>query len=289
VWFFKLQTPNMFLRWAWPRSVADIDDVPSTYERSAWERAEGPVAKALAGVRLMSWKRRDELLGERFSVLGVCSHVDREYLQRLGVDRPIHVIPNGYERPAIDPPIRRLGSPPRLGFIGIFDYFPNRDGAQWFAKRCWPLIKQAIPDARLRLVGRYSDSGLAPQGPEIDGLGWVADASDEISTWSAMGGPILEGGGTRGKIAHAFSLRCPIVSTPLGAYGYDVVDGREMFLAESPHRFAQACIQAIQQPDQASAMAARAWQLFLTRWTWDAIRPNIWAAAEDGLRRNGSH
>jgi glycosyltransferase involved in cell wall biosynthesis len=285
IWFCKLPTANAFPCWNWSRSVADIDDVPSTFERSAWERAQGLKEGVLAGVRLVSWTRRDKLLGERFTVLGVCSEVDKQYLQGLGVDAPIHVIPNGYERPAIVP-VRRVATPPRLGFIGIFDYFPNRDGIQWFANHCWPLIKREVPDARLRLVGRYSDGTLAPKGPDIDGLGWIAEADDEISTWSAMVVPIHLGGGTRGKIAHAFSVKCPVISTPHGAYGYGATDGREMALAQSAPDFAAACVRAIRQPDDARDMAERAWQLFLTRWNWDAIRPSVWASVEDCLRRS---
>ena len=35
-----------------------------------------------------------------------------------------------------------------------------------------------------------------------------------------------------------------------------------------------------------SAMAERAYAAFLEKWTWDAIAPKVWAAAEDCLRRN---
>ena len=34
----------------------------------------------------------------------------------------------------------------------------------------------------------------------------------------------------------------------------------------------------------ASAMADRAYAAFLQNWTWDAIAPRVWAAAEDALR-----
>jgi glycosyltransferase involved in cell wall biosynthesis len=285
VWFCKLRTPNMFPQWTWARSVGDIDDVPSTFEQSAVQTAHGFKAWLLARLRHRSWKRRDALLGERFSVLGVCSELDRRYLQSLGVKAPLHVIPNGFERPARVTP-RKPASPPRIGFIGIFDYAPNLGGIQWFARECWPRIKRALPDARLRLVGRHSDGPLKPAGPDIDGLGFVADVDEEIASWSAMVVPIQLGAGTRGKIAQAFSLKCPVVATSLGAYGYEAQHGREMMLADAPDDFANACIRVARNPAEADAMAERAWQQFLEKWTWDAIRPRIWAAAEDCLRQN---
>jgi glycosyltransferase involved in cell wall biosynthesis len=96
--------------------------------------------------------------------------------------------------------------------------------------------------------------------------------------------PIRMGAGTRVKIVHGFSRKCPIVSTSLGAHGYDVADGRELYLADSPEQFSSACIKAVREPKQAAEMADRAWREFLEKWTWEAVRPRVWAAAEDCLR-----
>jgi glycosyltransferase involved in cell wall biosynthesis len=224
------------------------------------------------------------LLGNRFTVLAVCSELDRRYLQSLGVTTPMHVIPNGSERPGAVP-VRNREMPPRIGFMGIFDYPPNAAGVRWFVKECWPRIKREVPDARLRLVGRDTDGPARPVGPDIDALGWLSDVAPEASTWCAMIVPIHVGAGTRGKISHAFSMKVPVVSTTLGAYGYDAQNGDVMHLADSAQPFAEACIRVVRDPAAAEAMAERAWHAFLERWTWEAIRPRIWAAAEDCLRR----
>jgi glycosyltransferase involved in cell wall biosynthesis len=166
------------------------------------------------------------------------------------------------------------------------EYGPNIEGISWFANKCWPQIKRQVPDARLRLVGRYSDGPLKPSGADIDGLGWVADSASEIATWSAMVVPIHRGAGTRLKIAQSLSLKCPVVSTPLGAYGYEIRDRYEAYLAESAEDFAKACVQAIREPAEAAKLAERAWQKFLQYWTWEAIRPRVWAAVDDCLQRS---
>lgn len=285
VWFAKLRTPNMFPRWRWPRAVADIDDVPSTFEAAAVQLARNPGPRLTAWLRYWSWRRRDARLGERFDVLGVCSEADRRYLASLGVRAEVHVLPNGFARPA-RPPARRPASPPRIGFIGIFDYEPNLEGLRWFVRECWPRVKRELPGARLRLVGRLSDGPLKPAGPDIDGLGWVADADAEMATWSAMAVPILLGAGTRGKIAHAFSVKCPVVSTTLGAHGYEARHGAEMLFGDTPGEFAAACVRLAREPETGAAIAERAWSVFLERFTWESIRPRVWAAALAGLRRH---
>lgn len=286
IWFFKLRGPNMFPYAPWPRSVVDVDDVPSTYEQAVLRNKCGLRERLRAHLNLFSWRRRERLLGERFTVLTVCSEGDKQYLNSIGVKSPTHVIPNGFEKPRTEP-VRKPGTPPRIGFIGLFDYLPNREGIHWFANQCWPRIKREVPEARLRLVGQGSDGPAKPDAPGVEGLGWLANPADEIATWSATVVPIRLGAGTRVKIAQAFSQKCPIVSTTLGAYGYEAVDGREMYLADSAEAFAERCVRAIREPEKAAQMAEKAWRQFLENWTWDAIRPRIWAAAEDCLRLSG--
>src|SRR5262245_4126971 len=63
-WFCKLRTANMLPQWAWPSSIVDIDDVPSTYERSLFA-TEPAGARVATYARYQSWKRRERLLGQR--------------------------------------------------------------------------------------------------------------------------------------------------------------------------------------------------------------------------------
>ena len=96
--------------------------------------------------------------------------------------------------------------------------------------------------------------------------------------------PVRVGAGTRVKIADGFSRKCPIVSTRLGAFGYDVESGRELILADSADSFADACVRVLGGREEAEEMAERAWVRFLERWTWDALAPRVHAAVEFALR-----
>jgi hypothetical protein len=101
VWFFKLSSPDMFPSAAWRRSVVDIDDVPSTYERAKLQVTDNLRDSLLARRNVFAWERREKLLGRRFTVLSVCSHEDKQYLEKTGARAAIHVIPNGYNAPWI--------------------------------------------------------------------------------------------------------------------------------------------------------------------------------------------
>src|SRR5947207_6939632 len=121
VWVLNSRTPNILNQWHWPNSVLDIDDLPSAFQRTVSQNGAGLNEKLKAGIRMCLLQRRERFWKERFSVLSVCSEADRQY---LGGGEHIHVIPNGFERPAVEP-VRNLSTPPLTGFIGLYSYLPN--------------------------------------------------------------------------------------------------------------------------------------------------------------------
>ena len=279
VWILNSRVPSILQRWGWPHSHLDIDDVPSTYFRSHGGR--GITYRLKARIYRVLAKRRELRFKRRFTTLSVCSDEDRTY---LGAGDRIHVIPNGFERPASVPVAQPLAEEPRIGFIGLCSYPPNADGVRWFLRDVWPTVRQAVTGVRFRLIGKNAEHLVDSSHPDVDALGWVEDPAAEIGTWSVMAIPIRFGGGTRVKIADAFSRKCPVVSTSLGAFGYGVEDGRQLRLADMPEAFAAACIELVRDRGRAAAMAERAWSEFLQKWTWDVVAPRVWEAAEDCLR-----
>ena len=174
-------------------------------------------------------------------MVAVASEEDRRY---LGSAARITVVPNGFNPPTEQHP-KIATEPPRIGFIGTLRWLPNKSGVEWFIRDVWPQIKREMPMVRLRLIGEGSGESIASLGPDIDGLGWVEDPSREIASWSAMIVPVRCGAGTRVKIVDAFSKKCPVVSTSLGAFGYEVLSGEDILLADNPMDFAQACVQLL--------------------------------------------
>ena len=275
VWIYGLTIPNAFGLWRWPHTVLDFDDIPSCVHRTAMIQASGLLEKLREYRQVLVWRRREKFLLERFDAICSASEADRDKLRRsLGRSERLYVVPNGFARPKQEPG-RRPVTPPRVGFIGTFGHQPNRDGARWFIENVWPDILQTMPHARLRLVGDRSEKETWKTSRNIDALGWVADTESEMATWSLTVVPVFVGGGTRVKTAEAFSRKCPVVSTTLGVYGYDVVNGREVLIADSSEEFASKCLRLLADPSAGVAMAEVAWQRFLKHWTWDSYADRV--------------
>lgn len=279
VWIHSLPLANAFGRVHWPRTVLDIDDLPSTYYQSLLAQAVGVVEKIRCRRQVRLWQRREKKIPERFAAVCVCSAPDRAV---LGGAENIFTVPNGFD--ALEKiSARSPAAPPRLGFVGKFDYEPNRDGVLWFVKNVWPLILEKIPAARLRLVGAGTDQENWAAHKNIEALGFVADGAGEMATWTLSIVPVLTGGGTRIKIVEAFSRRCPVVTTTPGAYGYEVTDGRELFLADDAKTFAEKCLRLLANPALAETMTATASEKFLQNWTWAAQSPRVAVAVQHVL------
>ena len=57
--------------------------------------------------------------------------------------------------------------------------------------------------------------------------------------------PLMFESGTRFKILEAGACGIPVVSTTLGAEGLDVIDGRDILIADKPEEFATAVLRLI--------------------------------------------
>jgi len=286
VWFFGLRVANGLKRWRWPNSILDIDDIPSEFYRSVafakhgWRLRER--IEALHHTRI--WRRHESRITERFDTVGVCSLQDRTYFKN---DERVFVLPNGFDVPK-STPIPAPSSPPRIGFIGRLDYPPNLHGLRWFIREVWPAIRRRVPDGVLRVLGTTKDKNEFADMPGVDGLGWVADSDSEMATWSCTIVPVFEGGGTRVKISNAWSRKCPVVSTALGAFGYDALHNRELLLADTAADFANACLKLIDDPPEGRRLADNAYKAFLSRWTWEANLPTLRRMLQATLAHGGA-
>jgi polysaccharide biosynthesis protein PslH len=271
IWLHTAQTANVFQIYKWPHSVLDIDDVKSRLHTSFARSEKNIIKKLIQYRRAIIWKRRELDFKKRFDVFTVTNNEDRRY---LGEDSNIEVVPNGFNIPK-EVLTFETKMPSRIGFIGTFDWLPNKNGMKWFIKNVWPIIKKTLPDLRLRIVGKGSDVLFCENEHDIEGLGWIEDPGLEIASWSAIVIPIHEGGGTRVKIAEAFCRKCPVVSTEIGVSGYEVKNEEDLFIANNEEEFARACILLVKDEALRRKIAENAWNKAITKWTWNSIEKDV--------------
>ncbi len=187
-------------------------------------------AGALAGVQ-------GRALSEFDHVVAV-SEVERDRFVAFGSDPDVITVPNGVEplsEPAGPPAGPGPGEPLRLLFVGSLNYEPNAQGLEWFAHEVAPRVRE-------RLAIAIEVVGPGRRGPELPGvtyLGRVDDVGAAYARAHAAVVPLRAGAGSRLKVVEALARGVPLVSTPLGVEGYDVVDGEDALIADDPQTLAE--------------------------------------------------
>jgi sugar transferase (PEP-CTERM/EpsH1 system associated) len=210
----------------------------------------------------------------------VCvSEADAAAVQQL--DRAVRpaVVPNGvdtefYRREAVAP----LDLPGHsLIFTGTMDFRPNVDAMLWFASEVLPLVKRAVPDIHLYIVGQRPHARLEAlrADPAITITGAVEDIRPYTSAAEVYVVPLRMGGGTRLKLLEAFALQTPIVSTTLGAEGFEVTPDRELLLADDAAAFASAIENLLVDRDRARALGVAGRAFAVEHYDWRIIVPRL--------------
>ncbi len=159
-------------------------------------------------------------------------------------------VPFFYEKPIVTREQRRpFAEKKNFCWIGNFRHEPNLDGLRWFRNEIWPLIREQLPDARLRIYGAYPPeevmgwNGRAGTGGGKDGIEVKGSALtlDEVFVDARVNvAPLRFGAGVKGKIMEGFRYGVPCVSTKIGSEGlFGQFPGYE---ANTARDFANACV-----------------------------------------------
>ena len=169
--------------------------------------------------------------------------VDR-FRTMFGVSR-ISEVPTGVDISFFSPPPSQANRIADLVFVGSMDWLPNIDGCTYFVNDILPVIRKRKPDVTVAIVGRSPGTDIlemAQRDPKIQVSGTVPDIRPYLWGSSVSIVPLRIGGGTRLKIYEAMAAKIPIVSTTIGAEGLPVLNGRHLFLADTPEEFAHRCV-----------------------------------------------
>ncbi len=210
----------------------------------------------------------------RFDYVVAVSGVDREKMQReYGIEYIVDV-PTGVDTEYFRPCGIENRKPHSLLFTGSMDWLPNEDAIRHFTEQIMPRVRQAIPDVRLTVVGRYPSPSLIElvrRDPAIVLTGRVGDVRPYMEQAAAYVVPLRIGGGTRLKIYEAMAMEKAVVSTSIGAEGLPVRDGVDLLLADTPQAFANAVVRVLTDPELADRLGAHAARTVRERFTWGKV------------------
>jgi glycosyltransferase involved in cell wall biosynthesis len=216
--------------------------------------------------RLLRWEARrigafDRTLVARAAHTTVVSQRDLADLVAAepGIAGRVSVLPCAVEVPAALPATAGSGNVVLLQ--GNLGYFPTVDGARWFAREVWPVLRRLYPGVEWRLAGSRPTRAIRALGT-LRGIKVVADPEDlatELACASVVIAPLRAGSGTPNKVLEAMAAGVPVVTTPAGAAGLDGTAGHEIAVAADNWQFAQAIAHLLTDAEAARRQATAAW------------------------------
>ena len=209
----------------------------------------------IARQALMYWRYERHTMARADANVYV-SEVDAATYRRFFPGRPATVVPNGVDTQYFSP-TDAAPEPATLVFEGNMMFGPNVEAARRLALEILPLVRDAVPAARVVLVGR-------DPAPEIRALAsdhvMVTGTVDYVRPYLARGTvfacPMRLGSGIKNKILQAWSMARPVVATPASLGGLSARDGVNLLVREDNHGFADAVLELMRHPERATQLGA---------------------------------
>lgn len=273
-----IQRPNMapYIKAISPtsgcRKILTLHDVPYIqYRRMVSVERDWSAKRRLLFMDLLFSKRTILKYARRFDKCIMVSEHDGDTLKRAAPDIDVAVVPNGVDATAY----RLLTSQsvaPVLLFAGRMNYHPNVDGAIFFCREIFPLIKQQIPDAKLLIVGSGPrDSVQALASEDITVTGFVESVVPYYQQALVSVVPLRSGSGTRLKILESMALGRPVVSTTLGCEGLKVTQEENILVADTPTDFVTQTVRLLRDESLRQRLITNGRNLVEGTYDWQVI------------------
>ncbi|GAB4531598.1 MAG: TIGR03087 family PEP-CTERM/XrtA system glycosyltransferase [Amphiplicatus sp.] len=193
---------------------------------------------------------------------------------RAGLARACDWFGNGVDTDYFAPRADRPAPPRRADvvFVGMMNYRPNVEAAEWFVREVWPRVRARAPQAGFAVVGARPAGRVrrlaGRRGVVVTGA--LDDVRPYLQHARAVVAPLRIARGVQNKALEAMAMARPLVATPQAAAGLAVRAGEEMIVADGAAAFADAVLRLLNDPKRGDAIGASARARMKADYAWPA-------------------
>jgi glycosyltransferase involved in cell wall biosynthesis len=126
-----------------------------------------------------------------------------------------------------------------LLFVGSFEHQPNVDAVYFLKNDIMPLVWKKHPEIKVMVIGSNPTPEIENLTTEsFQVLGYVEDLASYFNTTKLFVAPLRYGAGIKGKIGQSLEYGLPLVTTDIGAEGFDFGAFSNECIALNPEDFA---------------------------------------------------
>lgn len=188
------------------------------------------------------WRQADRVVA--------VSEADKNKMIEVEPEINVDVVPNGVNLDLFKKKTSWSSKTPTLLFVSNFNWLQNTEAAQYLINDVFPLVKEKIDNAQVRIVGQHIPKELREKESRDIKIKEVAedDVQSIVEAYhdaDVFVTPLKGPGGTRLKNFAAMASQLPIVSTSVGMSGLGVKDGEHVFIADSWGKMADAVVRIL--------------------------------------------
>jgi glycosyltransferase involved in cell wall biosynthesis len=249
-------------------SVLTIHEAYSANAYQAFHSAKGSFEQLRMFSRWMSMLNYEISMCNAFDRIVTMTKDDAAYLRSYARRANIRAIPigidAGYFQCVSD---SSQEQPVQIVFVGNFRHVPNVEAAEFLLKEISPYF----PQVECIIAGSYLPAALQKTSNAIF-PGYIADTRQLFrSSNTIFVAPLFSGTGQRVKLLEAFAMGAAVVTTPVGAAGFPVVNGEQAIIADNPREFRAAVTALASSSDLRARLGRAARRMIVEQFTWERI------------------
>lgn len=271
-------------------AVIDLHDSITLLTIRAGRRERSRLGRLRLYFSARGIRKIEARLSRTFGAIIVNSSVDETFLRNLNPSANTLTIGNGVDSDFFSPGEVEPDMT-KIVFTGVMTYAPNEDAALHFAETILPVIQKRHPQTQFWVVGKEPGpkvQALAAR-PGIHVTGGVPDIRPYARAAGVVVSPLRFGTGVKNKLLAALSMKKAVVATSTTIEGLDVVDRRDLLVADDPADFAAKVIMLIENPEYGNRLAQSGHEFVRERYSWESSARQLEQALTDVVNRTGDH
>ncbi len=135
-------------------------------------------------------------------------------------------------------------------FIGGFDHKPNVDCVNYLHSEIMPLVWKTHPEISISIIGsKVPEEIKILNAPNFRVIGYVENLDSYFNTVRIFVAPLRYGAGIKGKIGQSLEYSLPLVTTNIGAEGFDFFENSNIMIANTTQDIAEKIIKIYENED----------------------------------------
>lgn len=270
-------------------AIVDVHDSQTLLWRRMLTAERDWRKRLTAYLGLITAKRLEGTLERTFDLIITNSTVDEQVIRELSTKSKTLTITNGVDMEYFAPD-STLPEADKIVFTGVMGYAPNEDAVLHFVEDIFPLVKDKRPQVQFWIVG----SGPSERVRALTGIsgihvtGKVDDVRPYVRSATVFVCPLRVGSGVKNKILAAMAMQKATVATSMSIDGLDLVDNREVLLADKPEVFAEKVVRLLTDRSAAQQLGGNGLARVQAHHSWAAMGKALETAIESVMAsRNG--